>query len=156
MSPRTKNKGRGGFARDRNGAVTIEFVLTFPLFLAALAFSFEFGRLFVAHHTVVNNVRAATRYLARSDLSATAQANAEQIVRTGAISGGTEPSWMSGASIVINPAYGAYSDADFIIAGQTIRITARIDFPLSIFGFTGDGRAAIPFGVIEDERHIGS
>lgn len=156
MSGRTHNHGKGGFARDRNGAVTIEFVLTFPLFLAALAFSFEFGRLFVAHHTVVNNVRAATRYLSRSDLSAAAQANAEQIVRTGAISGATEPSWMSGASIVVTPSYSTYSDADFIIAGQTVRITARIDFPLSIFGFTGDGRAAIPFGVVEDERHIGS
>jgi Flp pilus assembly protein TadG len=156
MSGREHRRSGGNFARDRNGAVTIEFVVTFPLFLAALAFAFEFGRLFVAHHTVVNNVRAAARYLARSDLSATAQANAEQIVRTGAISGGTEPSWMSGANIVVNPAYAAYSDADFIIAGQTVQIRANIDFPLSIFGFTGDGRSAIPFGVVEDERHIGS
>ena len=62
MSGQKKYKPRRAF-RHEDGSITVEFVVTFPLILAALAFSFEFGRLFIAHHTAVNNVRAAVRYL---------------------------------------------------------------------------------------------
>ena len=76
-------RSSASFARDRDGAVTIEFVVTLPLFLVALAFAFEFGQIFLAHQSTVNNVRAASRYLSRTAVTPANLACAQDIVRTG-------------------------------------------------------------------------
>ncbi|GJL94635.1 MAG: hypothetical protein DHS20C05_10400 [Hyphococcus sp.] len=130
-------------------------MVLFPVILAALAFSFEFGRLFIAHHTTVNNVRAAVRYLSRSDLTAAQQDTARAIVRTGQPSGATAPDWMTGANITITPSQSTFSDTDFRTGGQVIRIQAEVNFPLSLFGFINDGRTGVPITIVEDIRHIG-
>lgn len=145
------------FSRDEHGAVTIEFVVTLPLFLATLAFAFEFGQIFLAHQSTVNNVRAATRYLSRSDLSATDLTEAENLIRTGRLVGGTAPEWLADADVAIDTAYSAFGPPDFSRAGNTVRIVTRVDYPLSIFGFASDdGIASIPFVVVEDFRFIGA
>ena len=148
----------GKFIKDRTGSSTIEFVVTMPLFLAALAFSFEFGQIFLAHQSTVNNVRAAARYLSRSDLSAADMAAAENIVRTGRFAGGTPAEYLTtaNATVSIDDEYTTFSDDDFSRNGKTLRIVTRVDFPLTIFGFIGGaGPASIPFVVVEDMRFVG-
>jgi Flp pilus assembly protein TadG len=55
----------GRFLRDDGGGVTVEFVATLPMMLAALAVVFEFGRGLWYHHVVTKGVRDAARYAAR-------------------------------------------------------------------------------------------
>jgi Flp pilus assembly protein TadG len=147
-----------GFRRDERGAATIEFVVTLPLFLAALAFAFEFGQIFLAHQATVNNVRAASRYLSRSDLSGDDITRATNMVRTGQLTGGSAPTYLlaANADVSIDPEYTTFSDANFSRSGVTARIFARVDFPLTIFGFLGDNRPTIPFVVVEDFRFVGA
>src|SRR6185312_16209912 len=65
------------FTKTDSGTATIEFVVAIPMFLAALAFAFEFGQIFLAHQGTVDNVRAAARYLSRVDLTNDAKLCAE-------------------------------------------------------------------------------
>lgn len=156
MTKRSGGIGKSNrFLRAADGAITIEFVVMFPLIIAALAFAFELGRVIIAHHTVVNNVRSAVRYLSRSDLSDARIEQARQIVRTGKPSGGAEPAWMSGATVTVTPAQSTFSDADFRVSGQVSRIQASVPVPLLIFSFLGNDSASIPITIVEDMRHIG-
>lgn len=143
------------FLRKEDGSITVEFVVTFPLILAALAFAFEFGRMFVAHHTLVNNVRSAERYLSRSDLSASRISEAEEIVRTGFPSGGSLPEWAQSIDVSITPAQSTFSDANYRTGGTVIRVDATANFQFLIANFFGDERAIIPIAVTEDIRHVG-
>lgn len=147
---------RRHFARDERGSITIEFVVMLPLFLAALAFTFEFGRVFVAHQGTVNNVRSAMRYLSRSDLSGNDVTAATNIVRTGVPAGGAAPDYLASATVDINTNYKSEPTA-FSRPVQTIRIFTKVEIPLLIFGFVdSDGPAKIPFVVVEDMRHVGA
>lgn len=143
------------FTKTDNGTATIEFVVAIPMFLAALAFAFEFGQIFLAHQGTVDNVRAAARYLSRVDLTNDAKLCAETLVRTGKLNiddgvcdlpgPGDYPSYLSpaNANIDINLNYG--------LPGQKrVRIKANVDVPLTIFGFVGSDIAKIPFVVVED------
>jgi len=154
-------KHRGGkarskqFGRNEDGSITIEFVVTFPLILCALAFSFEFGRMFIAHHTLVNNVRSAERYLARSDLSATRIDEAEQIILTGFPSGGVQPPWIESDDIDIDTSASTFTDANFRKGGQVIRIEATINFQFLIANFLGGDNGTIPITVAEEIVYTG-
>ena len=53
------------FLENQNGSMTVEFVTIAPLLIAALVFSFEFGRAFWAFDVLARDVRAAVRYMAR-------------------------------------------------------------------------------------------
>jgi Flp pilus assembly protein TadG len=151
------------FATDRRGAGTLEFVLTLPLYLLALGFAFEFGRFLLAHQSVVNNVRSAARYLARSDMSGTSQSNAERIVRTGRIATpGVTPDYLdpSNAVVTVTPTYSTFSAPTFREAGRTMRIRVDVTYRLSSLGLLSFGQGAgllnIPFTVVEDLRYTGS
>lgn len=151
------------FAADRGGAGTLEFVMTLPLYLLALGFAFEFGRFLLAHQSVVNNVRSAGRYLARSDMSGTSQANAVRIVRTGRIApGGVTPDYLSDASAVVtvSPTYSTFFAPTFREDGRTMRIRVDVTYSLSSLGLISFGTQAglfgIPFTVVEDLRYTGS
>lgn len=151
-------KRPGEFAKDTQAAVTIEFVVTMPMFLAALAFAFEFGQIFLAHQSTVNNVRSAARYLARSDQSATDLIRVENIVRTGLPVGGTAPDYLTStnATVDIDTAHKTFGPPDFTRSGTTTRIRTEVSYPLSIFGLTGNGSlVSIPFVVVEDLRFVG-
>lgn len=144
------------FQACQRGAVTIEFVMTIPLFLAALAFAFEFGRFFLAHQSTVNNVRSAARYLSRVEITDANFDCAKYIVRTGRMD--------FGDGVCAAPDEGDYPDylapanADIAIARNAQRIFIRTDvrFPLTIFGFVdGSGRSNLRFAVQEDVRWVG-
>jgi len=143
------------FGRNEDGAITIEFVVTFPLILCALAFSFEFGRMFIAHHTLVNNVRSAERYLARTDLTSDRIDKAKQIVLTGVPSGGTQPPWIASNTIDIDTSAATFSSDDFREGGQVIQIDATINFQFLIANFFGNDSATIPISIVEDIVYTG-
>jgi Flp pilus assembly protein TadG len=137
------------FVRNEHGAVTIEFVVMLPVFLAALAFSYEFGQLFLAQQSTINNVRAAGRYLARVELNGTNENNAERIIRRGVLSGGTTPDYMVGVCQAPNPDCITFD-------GDTIDIVVRVNYPLSIFGFIdSNAPATLPFTIHEHYRWVG-
>ena len=139
------------FANSERGAVTIEFVCTLPLFLAALAFAFEFGQFFLAHQSTVHNVRAASRYLSRTPVAVADRTIARRIVRTGQMSGGTAPGYLSSASIDIDL-------EDVIDPGSNTpdvsiwKISTRVLYRPMLFGFIGGSDITIPFVVREDFR----
>jgi hypothetical protein len=142
----------GKFVRASHGAVTIEFVCTLPLFLAALAFAFEFGQFFLAHQSTVHNVRAASRYLSRTDLGFQARSVARTIVRTGQITNGTTPDYLADADVDVER-------EDIIDPGdpnkpsiQIWKISARVEYEPVLFGFLGGQNVSIPFVVREDFR----
>ena len=148
-----KRRSAHTFAGADSGAVTIEFVCTLPLFLAALAFAFEFGQFFLAHQSTVNNVRAATRYLSRTDASVQSQITARRIVRTGQTSGGTAPDYLAAANV-------DFDLEDVINAGANRpsvaiwRVTTRVNYRPMLFGFVGGENVTIPFVVREDFRVV--
>jgi Flp pilus assembly protein TadG len=138
------------FGRDKTAAATIEYAMTLPLFLAALAFCFEFSQLFLAHQTTVNNVRSAARYLSRVNSVSAAETAARRIIRTGSPDSGlSAPSYLSQACRPPGP--------DCIsTAGSRVRVQVRVEYPLIIFSLIGgDNRATIPFVVREDIQHVG-
>jgi Flp pilus assembly protein TadG len=143
------------FSKDSTGAITIEFVVTLPLFLAALAFAFEFGQIFLAHQSTVNNVRSAARYLARTSLTADDFDRANSIIRTGQVAGGSAPDYLAGECAT------SFSCATFDSDTNQLRVQVRVNYPLALFGFISDdtrpcvddnGRPCIPFVV---EEHVG-
>ena len=147
-----KRRSAQSFAGAEKGAVTIEFVCTLPLFLAALAFAFEFGQFFLAHQSTVNNVRAATRYLSRTDANVQDRVVARRIVRTGQISGASSPDYLTSADVdfdlqdVINE-----PDRPSI---SVWRVTTRVNYRPILFGFVGGENVIIPFVVREDFRVV--
>ena len=140
------------FARAERGTVTIEFVVTLPLFLVALAFAFEFGQFFLAHQSTVNNVRAASRYLSRTDATRADRTRAESIVRTGQIAGGTAPGYLADATVDVSSQNLIDPDDQDRPLIRIWRISARVGYQPSLFGFFGGDNAKIPFVVREDIR----
>ena len=141
----------GRFANSERGAVTIEFVCTVPLFLAALAFAFEFGQFFLAHQSTVHNVRAASRYLSRTDVASADRTRARTIVRTGQLSSGTAPDYLADANIDIEleDVFDPGPDTPSI---RIWKISARVEYEPILFGFIGGDNVTIPFVVREDFR----
>jgi Flp pilus assembly protein TadG len=58
-------RGWRRFLRDDGGGMTVEFVTTLPMILAALVIVFEFGRGLWFHQIVSKSVRDATRFASR-------------------------------------------------------------------------------------------
>lgn len=136
------------FLAGRTGAATIEFVLTIPLFLVALAFSFEFGQLFLAHQSTVNNARSAVRYLARTNLSFNDFQRANNIIRTGQATGGSSPDYLDD----VCPAVLSCASID----DGNISVQIVVNYPLRLFRFIDGGqRTSIPFVVQENARWAG-
>jgi len=143
------------FLRDERGAVTIEFVVTLPMFLAALAFSYEFGQLFLAQQSTVNNVRSAARFLSRVDLNNNNRDLAEDIIRMGKL-----PSRIAANNIV--PDYledtcgGGGPHCITWDDNGTIEFTVKAKYRLSIFRFADqDAPTDIPFVIRERIRWVG-
>jgi hypothetical protein len=127
------------FARADRGAGTIEFVLALPLFLAALAFAFEFGQIFIAHQNTVNNVRAAARYLSRTDCRDIHEQRAQNIVQTGRLLDDSPAPYPI-----------TFDTLDFCRNGR-VSINVLVQFPLTLFPLASDDVGpSLPFRVRED------
>jgi hypothetical protein len=127
-------------------------VVTLPLFLAALAFAFEFGNLFLAHLGTVKNVRAAARYLSRVPITTANIKNAADLVCSGDIDGncnGDAPEYLRGRCGTAEPGC-------ITTTGDRIQIRVRGEYSLTLFNLVGgQARTTIPFVVTETTRHVG-
>jgi Flp pilus assembly protein TadG len=143
------------FCRREDGTVTVEFIATAPLLVAALVFIFEFGRALWAHQIVEKGVRDATRYLTRAPLTQTFVDQAVNIAKTGAATGGsTHFPWTDAATVVVDQAALTFTAADFREGGNVIEITATVPMDLaslSLFGMD----TSINLVVTDQARHIG-
>ena len=128
------------FARDPRGSVTVEFVATIPLILAALVFSFEFARALWAYDVMTRDVRGALRYLSRAPSSYTDQAAC--LAMTG-IPTGSPPACGGNAKHVpwdnsstfpaVVPV--TFSGSNFNEAGSVLTMQANVPLSLTFFAF---------------------
>ena len=139
------------FAKDKRGSVTIEFVAVMPIFLAALAFTWEFGQLFLAYQSTASNARAAARYLSRLDNPSGFESRARRIIRTGQVDSGVQP-----FKYLEDACNGSYGDC-IRVTQTAIIVDVRIDYPLAMFGFLGGSQGGtLPIRVVETSRRMGS
>ena len=147
--------------RDEQGGATIEFMICLPLILIAFIFVLEFSMLFWAHHVAANNVRSATRFLARAPLVEPFLTQSENMAKTGDVSDTTGPyEWMASSNVDVDTSFNNFTSADFRTNGQTVRI--RLDVPYTFMTFdmmndltNGAIGTSISFSVIEEARHVG-
>jgi hypothetical protein len=128
------------FLKNHSGSMTVEFVVLVPLLLAALAFSFEFGKALWAYDVATRDVRAAVRYLSRAPAGFTNQAKC--LAMTG-LPVGTPPTcsnnpkhfpWTGAASFpAIAPTN--FSAGNFNQDGFVIAIEADVTVPVSFMSF---------------------
>lgn len=88
------------FARDETAAAAAELALSLPLLLVLLWGPLEIGNYFFNEHTLVQGVRDGATYAAHQDINKfncatntidpTVVSNTQNMVRSGAISGGTD------------------------------------------------------------------
>jgi hypothetical protein len=150
------------FLPDNSGSMTVEFVATVPLLLAALLFSFEFGRALWAYDVVSRDVRDAVRYLSRAPAANTPQAQC--LAMTG-VPAGSPPGcngnpmhfpWTAAATFpAVSPI--SFSSADFNQNGTVITIAASVPLTLSFPSFARIGSGYTVSLVVSDQaRRIGS
>ena len=140
------------FAKENRGAVTLEFVVMMPLFLAALAFAYEFGQFFLTYQSTASNVRSAARYLARLDnpASNTNRRLARNIIRTGQLETDVTP------FPYLNNVCSSLGDC-FTVTPNSVRINVQFNYPLTLFGFVGgEAGATLPIRVVETSQRTGS
>jgi Flp pilus assembly protein TadG len=148
------------FWRQRSGSATVEFVCTIPLILAAMAFSFEFGRALWAHQILTENVRSAVRFLSRNELNDASRTLAGIIVSTGQYSGSTTGQfWGEDVTVTfypsaVNPPAETFGPPDYRVSGQTIRIEAQVPVNLALLGFLGIS-TLFTVATADEARHVG-
>ena len=138
------------FLKKTTGSMTVEFVLVVPILLAALAFSYEFGRAFWAYDVMTRDVRASVRYLSRlprppavnyPPFDAAAQTKAINVAMTGGPSGGTThfpwgPPWSTCTTTCVsvggetNFSIGNYNENGFVFS-----VTGTVPLNLQLLGF---------------------
>jgi hypothetical protein len=164
--------------RSRNGSITVEFVAFAPLLIAALAFSYEFGRAFWAFDVVARDVRAGVRYLARMPtLPAPPEcpASAKNIIQTGQLAGEKHFPWrdVPEEDIEFACALTPFASGNYNSDGQIISMTATVPVTLSLLDWINglsewmnlrageeEGSSPIPISysltVSYQARHIGN
>lgn len=134
------------FGRSNSGSMTVEFVATLPMILAALAFIFEFGRAIWAHQVITKGVRDASRFISRAPITAgneaAIKAQAENLAKTGQLSGGTAGfPWNNSTTFTINLAVGSYTTPDYANDFDVAQISAAVPMDLAMLAFMGIGTA---------------
>ena len=127
------------FARDDQTGVTVEFVATLPMILAALAIVFEFGRGLWYHHIVTKGVRDAARYAARypappgticENLDDALRARTQRVALSGTPDGTTSPIfWTNPETVTVNTKEITY---DPPLRTPACQVTVRADVPYNL------------------------
>jgi Flp pilus assembly protein TadG len=131
----------GRFFRNRKGSITVEFVATLPIIVAALAFSYEFGRCLWAQQIATKDVRDAARYLSRQQapLTGTVKTQAQNLTVTGQVTGGTAHfPWSASTQVAIADPYATFSGPPNIrVAVSVIEVRGTIPLQISFLSFLG-------------------
>lgn len=147
--------------RAESGAALVEFALLLPLLMMLFGGFLEVGRILQHHHTLEKAMRAATRYLARTDLSAEATARAKNIVLYGTpeLVAGTPPRLPyltdPSAITVVGPVERMATDANGdVVKVQVLRMEAATTY--GDFGFLSFvGLSDVPISAAHEEAMIG-
>ena len=142
------------FASREEGTITVEFVVMLPVVLAALAFTFEFGRALWAHHVLSENVRSASRYLARTLITDDTRAVAANIATSGDPSvGGTF--WGEAVLVEVDPDCRTFTKAEGYRAnGKVLCVQASVPLKLAMLAIIGRSNT-IRLAAASQARHIG-
>lgn len=146
--------------RDNSGSLTVEFVLTIPIILAALFFSYEFGRAIWAYEVVAQDVRTAVRYLSRaegvdfSNASDPAIVAAENLAKTGQTANGGTLHYPWTASSTLDVTSAPFSDTEYNVNGNVITMTASVPMTLSLLAFVHSG-TNYTLSVADTAQYIG-
>ena len=153
--------------REEGGGITVEFVATLPMILAALAIVFEFGRGLWYHQIVTKGVRDAVRYAARYPAQGTActalDDNADflrqvrHVALTGAPDGTATPAfWTDPNTVAVQMTATAL---DLRIPGAcTVAVRADVPHNLALlapFSAFWEVEPAITITVQDQARYIG-
>lgn len=138
-----------------SGNAIIEFLCILPIFLGALAISFEFGHGLWAHQIVTKGVHSAARFLARVPLTSANLTYAQNLARTGSVTGtAVYFPWSAGATVTINQHALDYSNSNFRTSGSVIEIEAKVPVTLTMLSFFGMD-TAITLDVKDQSRWVG-
>lgn len=120
------------FANDHRGSMTVEFVAMVPVLVLTLVVGFEFGRALWAYDIITRDVRAAVRYLSRTNpYDATAKTQATNVAKTGSPSGTTlRFPWTNAATVAYSET--AFTTANYSVNGNVITATATVPISLSM------------------------
>jgi Flp pilus assembly protein TadG len=111
----------GSFGRERDGAVTVEFVIAVPLLLAVLAFAVQYGFAMQVRNALDVAVRDAARYMSRAPIDpATATVDARFLDKATAL---VEARVGRSAAVSVN-------DLRITADVAAIRATATVHLPL--------------------------
>ena len=130
----------GRLARHGNGSVTVEFVASLPIIVAALALTYEFGRTLWAQQIVTKDIRDAARFLSRQQvpLTDTVKMQAQNLAQTGNIAGGTAHfPWTADSSFTVSDPYLTFTSPGFRTAGSVLRIEGDVPMVISFLSFLG-------------------
>jgi len=122
----------GKVARDHGGSMTVEFVFMIPVLVATLVMGFEFGRALWAYDVVTRDVRAAVRYLARTNpYDAAAKTQATNVAKTGTPGGTTlHFPWTNAATVTYTET--AFTSANYNVNGTVVTAQASVPITLSL------------------------
>jgi Flp pilus assembly protein TadG len=120
------------FAHDPLGSMTVEFVAMVPVLVLTLVVGFEFGRALWAYDVMTRDVRAAVRYLSRTNpYDATAKTQATNVAKTGTPDGTTlHFPWTNAATVTYSET--AFTTANYSVNGNVITATATVPITLSM------------------------
>lgn len=156
-------------ARDRAGAVLVEFALALPLLLLLLAGGYELGRAMWQHHLVDKGVRDATRFLTRvpNPTDAASVALARQLLMTGTLDAGAPtivPEWAADPTLVqvavqlktFDNSNGDFRGPNGSTANITVvQLTATVKYTgVGLLSFIGLGNG-LTYTITQEERHYG-
>ena len=139
--------------------MTVEFVAIIPFLFAGFVFSYEFGRALWAYDVLTRDVRAAVRYLSRTQLSETTKAT--NVAQRGVADTSVQKhfpwneSCSTAASIAFDTAT-TFTSPNFNTDGNIIKATATVPMQLSFLDFLGYSNCVVVLSVEGESRHIGN
>jgi len=133
------NRPLSNFFGDCRGSLTVEFVVLVPMLLAALIFSFDFGRAFWAYDIAARDVRAAVRYYSRAAITPSAGScptATQNVMTTGDPSDSTDVHFpWKGAMYTCNITVAAPFSTGFNQTVSVFTITATVPYTLSFVSY---------------------
>jgi Flp pilus assembly protein TadG len=169
-----QDRNPANFLTATSGVITIEFVITLPIILAALFLVYELGRALLAYETVSQDLRNASRYLSRvesadvtnpSDPAVQAAINIAMTGSAGTTAPGACPAsyppassspchypWTSGSTITVTST--PFTSPPYNANGNAFTLTASVPMNVSLLSFMG-GPAAITIYMSDTAQYIG-
>lgn len=146
------------WARDDCGSSVIEFALALPMLLLMAAGFLDVGRAYSQATTLNKAVRAGAEFAARNEvpLSAAAQTQVENLIRTGTLDGSggdLVPGFGAGGAVTVT--LGSYDPGSGAV--PVLHVTARVPYTPVLSGLAGlVGLGALSLEVSHEQAYVGT